>query len=180
MFSKSINFAESTQFPQVPKFQEFSKFPNSHQFHHISDFLSLSNFNKFHNSSFLHGAINFVNASVRDPDVQPSVVVSSHFKNNELDWKLQVLTIAFSSGWCRLVVCCADTSSDGDEHNEFLFLFSHATVAPALLSRLSALDELSVALTCRFSLDIFSVVQQDFPEALDDGTMPDLEMEDRA
>ena len=62
--------------------------------------------------------------------------------------------------------------------NEFLFLFRHATPAPAFLSLLSALDELSVALTGRFSLDIFSVAQQGFREALDDGTMPDLEMED--
>ena len=30
-------------------------------------------------------------APLRTLDVQPSVVVSSHFKNNELDWKLQVL-----------------------------------------------------------------------------------------
>ena len=52
--------------------------------------------------------------------------------------------------------------------------------SPGLLSRMSALDERSVALTCRFSLDIFSEAQQDFPKALDDGTMPVLELEDLA
>ena len=71
---------------------------------------------------------------------------------------------------------------NNDEHdtdNEMLLLFSYATVTPGLLSRMSALDELSVALTCRFS-HIFSEAQQDFPKALDDGTMPVLELEDLA
>ena len=51
--------------------------------------------------------------------------------------------------------CCTDSSSDDDEHNtdnDALLLFGHAIVAPVLLSRLSALDELSLTLTCRFAL----------------------------
>ena len=69
--------------------------------------------------------------------------------------------------------CCADTSSDGDEQNTdkaSLILFSHATVAPALLSRLSALTSSPSRSLVDSLLDIF-------PDALDDGTMPDLEME---
>ena len=45
----------------------------------------------------------------------------------------------------------------GDEHNtdnDVLLLLGRAIVAPVLLSRLSALDELSIALSCRFALDI--------------------------
>ena len=61
---------------------------------------------------------------------------------------------------------CADTSSDDGYHNtdnDALLLFGHAVVAPHLLSKLSALDELALALTCRFALDIFTVIQQDCP-----------------
>ena len=53
--------------------------------------------------------------------------------------------------------CCTDTSSDGDEHktdNDALLLLGHAIVALMLLSRLSALDDLSLALTFRFALGI--------------------------
>ena len=66
--------------------------------------------------------------------------------------------------------CCADSLSDEDEHNtdnDALLRFGHAIVAPVLLSRLSAHDELSLALTCRFALDIFTIIQQDYPEAFD-------------
>ena len=52
--------------------------------------------------------------------------------------------------------------------------------APHLLSRLSALDELSLALTSQFALDIFTIIQQDYPEASDDHTLPDLGLEDLA
>ena len=75
--------------------------------------------------------------------------------------------------------CCTDTSSDDDEHNTLL-LFDHAVVALVLLSRLSALDELSLALTCWFALDIFTIHQQDYPQASDDPTLLDLGLEDVA
>ena len=53
--------------------------------------------------------------------------------------------------------------SDDDEHNTghtLLLLVADAFTAPALLSHLSELDELMVALSCRFVLDIFTVAQQ--------------------
>ena len=62
--------------------------------------------------------------------------------------------------------CCADSPSDDDEHNTgntLLLLFADAFVAPTLLSDHSELDELTVALTCRFALDNFTVAQQDGP-----------------
>ena len=62
--------------------------------------------------------------------------------------------------------CCADSSSDDDEHNTrntSLLLFADAFVAPALLADLREVDELMVALSCRFSLDIFTIAQQDWP-----------------
>ena len=68
--------------------------------------------------------------------------------------------------------CCADSSSDDDEHNT-----NNNTL---LLSRLSALDELSLALTCRFALDIFTTIQQDYPEGLEVNTSVDLELNDLA
>ena len=55
--------------------------------------------------------------------------------------------------------CCADSSSD--EHNTcntLLLLFADALVAPALLADLSEVDQLMVALYCRFAL-----AQQDRP-----------------
>ena len=79
--------------------------------------------------------------------------------------------------------CCADSSSDDDEHNtdnDALLLFSRAIVVPHLLSRLSALDELSLALNCRFTLDIFTITQQDHPEAFVELTVLDLELEELA
>ena len=60
--------------------------------------------------------------------------------------------------------CCADSSSD-DTGNTFLLLFADAFIAPALLSDLSELDELVVALSCRFALDIFTVARQDWPHS---------------
>ena len=62
--------------------------------------------------------------------------------------------------------CCADSSSDDDEHNTsntLLLLFADAFVAPALLANLSEVDELMVALSCRFALDIFTIAQVDRP-----------------
>ena len=41
-----------------------------------------------------------------------------------------------------------------------MLLFADAFTAPALLSHLSELDELTVALSCRLALDIFTVAQQ--------------------
>ena len=79
--------------------------------------------------------------------------------------------------------CCTDTSSDDDKHNtdnDALLLFGHAVVAPHLLPHLSALDEVALALTCRFALDIFTIIQQDFPETSDDHTLLDLGLEDLA
>ena len=63
--------------------------------------------------------------------------------------------------------CCADSSSDDDEHNTsniLLLLFADALVAPALLADLRELDELMVALSCRFALDTFTTAQQDRPD----------------
>ena len=60
--------------------------------------------------------------------------------------------------------CCADSSSDDDEHNTsntLLLLCADALVAPALLADFSEVDELMVALSCRFALDIFTNAQQD-------------------
>ena len=45
-----------------------------------------------------------------------------------------------------------------------LLLFADALVAPALLADLRELDELMVALSCRFALDIFTIAQQDRPD----------------
>ena len=70
--------------------------------------------------------------------------------------------------------CCTNTDNDA------LLLLGHAIVPPVLLSRLSAPDELSLALTCRFALDIFTMIQEDHPEASDDHTLLDLGLEDLA
>ena len=61
--------------------------------------------------------------------------------------------------------CCADSSSDDDDHNTsntLLLLFADSFVAPALLEDFSEVDELMVALSCRFALDIFNIAQQDW------------------
>ena len=47
-----------------------------------------------------------------------------------------------------------------------------------LLSGLSATGELLVALTCRFALDIFTIIQQDYPVAVEEAAPIDLELED--
>ena len=60
--------------------------------------------------------------------------------------------------------CCDDTSSRDDEHdasNILWLLFADAHNAPVLLTGLSDVDELMVALGCRFALDIFSIARQD-------------------
>ena len=59
--------------------------------------------------------------------------------------------------------------------NAALLLFGHAFVAPVLLSGLSATDEPLVALTCRFALDIFPIIQ-DCPVAVVETTLIDLEL----
>ena len=62
--------------------------------------------------------------------------------------------------------CCADSASDDEKHNTrnaFLLLCADALVAPVLLSGLTDVDELMVALGCRFALDILTVAQQDWP-----------------
>ena len=51
--------------------------------------------------------------------------------------------------------CCDDTSSDDDEHNTsntLLLLFADVLNAPVLLTGLCDVDELMVALGCRFAL----------------------------
>ena len=80
-----------------------------------------------------------------------------------------------------MFACGDDTTSDDDEHNTdnaALLLCGHDLVAPALLSRLSAIGELSLALTCWFALDIFTLIQQDYPDAFKENTSFDLELED--
>ena len=76
--------------------------------------------------------------------------------------------------------CCEDTSSDDDDHdtgNFLLLLCAHALVAVVLLSGMSEADELLVALTWRFALDVFIIIQQDYPDA-QDATLTDLELEE--
>ena len=64
---------------------------------------------------------------------------------------------------------CYDVpSSDDDEHNmgnPLLQLCAHALVAPSLLSGFVELDDLWVALSCRFPLDVWTIMQQDYPSA---------------
>ena len=70
-------------------------------------------------------------------------------------------------------------SSDDDEHNtsnSLLLQCAHALFAPVLLSSLSEADELVVALWCRFALDVFTIVQQDFPIADQGAMLSDLEL----
>ena len=59
--------------------------------------------------------------------------------------------------------------------NDALLLFGHAIVALVLLSRLLVLNELSLTFTCRFALDIFTIIQQDYPEASEERTSCELE-----
>ena len=70
---------------------------------------------------------------------------------------------------CAMWTCCADSSSDDDDHNTsntLLHLRADTFIPPALFAGLSDVDELMVALSCRFALDIFTFAQQDrpFPE----------------
>ena len=67
--------------------------------------------------------------------------------------------------------CCGYTLSDDDEHNtdnSFLLLFADVGITPTLLTDLSEVDVLRVAIGCRFALDIFTISQQYSPT-------PDLE-----
>ena len=43
---------------------------------------------------------------------------------------------------------------------------------------MSEADELLVALTCQFAVDVFTVIQQDYPAAAQDATLSDLELEE--
>ena len=64
-----------------------------------------------------------------------------------------------------LGTCGDDTFSDDEEHNidnTLLLLVADALIAAVLLSGLSDVDELMVALGCRFALDLFSVAQHDW------------------
>ena len=61
--------------------------------------------------------------------------------------------------------CGSDTFSGDEEHNTnntLLLLVADALIAPVLLSSLSDVDELMVALGCRFALDLFSIAQHDW------------------
>ena len=61
---------------------------------------------------------------------------------------------------------CDDTSSDDDDHNTSngpLLLCADALIAPVRLAGLTDVDELKVALGCRFALDVFTIAQQDYP-----------------
>ena len=81
----------------------------------------------------------------------------------------------------RHVACCDDTTSNDDEHNtdnSALLLFGHALVAPVLLSGLSVTHELLVSLTCRFALEILTIIPQDYSVAAEEATPIDLELED--
>ena len=80
-----------------------------------------------------------------------------------------------------MFACCDDTTSDDDEHNtdnDALLLFGNVLVAPVLLSRLWALGELSLALTSRFALHTFTIIQQDYPDAVEESTSFDLKLKD--
>ena len=62
--------------------------------------------------------------------------------------------------------CCDFTSSDDDEHNtgnKFLLLFADVDTTPTLFEGLSEVDDLHIALGCRFALDIFTISQQHSP-----------------
>ena len=68
----------------------------------------------------------------------------------------------------RSLWLCGASSFDEDEHNtsnSLLLACAHALVAPALLSVLTEPDELSVAVSCRFALDIWTVMQHEDPSA---------------
>ena len=79
-------------------------------------------------------------------------------------------------GPAAMISCLTTTSTNTD--NAALLLFGHALVAPVLLSGLSATDELLAAVTCRFALDIFTIVQQGHPVAVEEATPMDLELQD--
>ena len=54
--------------------------------------------------------------------------------------------------------CCADSSSNDDDHNTSnTLLFADAFVAPTLLADISEVDEVILALSCRFALDMFTI-----------------------
>ena len=64
---------------------------------------------------------------------------------------------------------------DHNTSNALLLLCAHALVAPVLLSGMTEADELVVALTCLFALDVFTIIQQDYSAAAQDSTLSDFE-----
>ena len=67
-------------------------------------------------------------------------------------------------------------SSGDDEHNTgnpLLLLCAHA-LAPALLSSFVERDELSVALSCRFALDNWTIMQCEAPLAEQESWQSDV------
>ena len=69
--------------------------------------------------------------------------------------------------------CFDDTSSDDDEHNTnntLILLFADAFIALALLDGLTEVDELYIALGCRFAWDIITIARQDGPSPEPDPT----------
>ena len=76
---------------------------------------------------------------------------------------LRNIRSVFSMG--TLETCGDDLFSDEEEHNidnPLLLLVADALIAPVILSGLSDVDELMVALGCRFALDLFSIAQHDW------------------
>ena len=75
--------------------------------------------------------------------------------------------------------CCDDISSDDDEHNTsnaFVLLGAKTLIALVLLAGLADVDGITVAMGCRFALDVSIVVQQDHLLAVHDSLDHDLGM----
>ena len=63
---------------------------------------------------------------------------------------------------CRVLSCVPRGDAQPSARADGL-LFADALIAPVLLTGLSDVDELMVALGCRFAVDIFTIAQQDRP-----------------
>ena len=61
--------------------------------------------------------------------------------------------------------CCHLSSSDDDEHNTSNLLLLPCAHVSHVQTEFAELDELSVALSCRFALDIWTIMQHDCPSA---------------
>ena len=81
-------------------------------------------------------------------------------------WPRSAAKHSFCAPMGTLGTCSDDMSSDDDEehniNNTLLLLVAAALIAPVLLSGLSHVDELMVALGCRFALDLLSRSQHDW------------------